>query len=78
MLEVISVNSSVRVANEFDEADDYVVRDPADSSDFHISSPRVNHEGQLCTNNYSDSRSSQIFETIQETLSGRSSPAKFV
>ncbi|KAL3989835.1 hypothetical protein ACH3XW_29225 [Acanthocheilonema viteae] len=70
------LNSSVCVPNEFDEADDYVVRDPADASDFHISSPRVSHEGQLCTNSYSDSRSSQIFETIQESLSGRSSPAK--
>ncbi|CAG9531883.1 unnamed protein product [Cercopithifilaria johnstoni] len=61
---------------EFDEADDYVIRDPANASDFHISSPRISHDGQLCGNNYSDSRSSQIFETIQESLSGRSSPAK--
>lgn len=78
IMEAISVNSSVCVPNEFDETDDYVVRDPANASDFHISSPRVSHEGQLCTNNYPDSRSSQIFETIQESLSGRSSPSKFV
>ncbi|VDK83745.1 unnamed protein product [Litomosoides sigmodontis] len=70
------LNSSVCVPNEVDEADDYVVRDPADASDFRISSPHISHEGQLCANSYSDSRSSQIFETIQESLSGRSSPTK--
>uniref|UniRef100_A0A1I7VNL2 PH domain-containing protein n=1 Tax=Loa loa TaxID=7209 RepID=A0A1I7VNL2_LOALO len=70
------LNSSVCIPNEFDEADDYVVRDPANASDFHVSPPRVSHEGQVCANNYPDCRSSQIFETIQESLSGRSSPAK--
>ncbi|KAK6111923.1 hypothetical protein QQG55_45605 [Brugia pahangi] len=70
------LNSSVCIPNEFDETDDYVIRDPANASDIHISSSRVSHEGQLCANSYPDSRSSQIFETIQESLSGRSSPTK--
>uniref|UniRef100_A0A915PG80 Protein-tyrosine-phosphatase n=1 Tax=Setaria digitata TaxID=48799 RepID=A0A915PG80_9BILA len=69
-------SSSVHVPSEFDEANDYVVRDPANAADFHIGSSLVSHEGQLSTNNYPDARSSQIFETIQESLSGRSSPAK--
>ncbi len=77
-MKAISVNSSVCIPNEFDETDDYVIRDPANASDIHISSSRVSHEGQLCANSYPDSRSSQIFETIQESLSGRSSPTKFV
>lgn len=78
VMETISVSSSVCVPNEVDEADDYVVRDPVDASDFRVNSPHISHEGQLCGNSYSDSRSSQIFETIQESLSGRSSPTKFV
>ncbi|VDN07252.1 unnamed protein product [Thelazia callipaeda] len=69
-------NSSVSVPNESDEDDDYVGRDPAEtsSSDLH-NSPKSGYEGQLTANGYSDSRNSQVFETIQESLSGRSSPA---
>ncbi|VDO40371.1 unnamed protein product [Onchocerca flexuosa] len=52
------------------------MRDPMNVSDFHINSSHVSHDGQLCASNYPDPRSSQIFETIQESLSGRSSPAK--
>ncbi|VDM93096.1 unnamed protein product [Onchocerca ochengi] len=52
------------------------MRDPVNASDFHINSSHVSHDGQLCANNYPDPRSSQIFETIQESLSGRSSPTK--
>lgn len=77
-MKAISVSISACKSNEFDEADDYVMRDPVNASDFHINSSHVSHDGQLCANNYPDPRSSQIFETIQESLSGRSSPTKFV
>ncbi|KAM3729119.1 Insulin receptor substrate [Dirofilaria immitis] len=70
------LNSSICIPNEFDESDDYVIRDPVNASDLHINSAHINHDGQLCASSYPDPRSSQVFETIQESLSGRSSPAK--
>ncbi|VDN42511.1 unnamed protein product [Gongylonema pulchrum] len=60
-----------------EETGEYVLSDPLEASlsDFYVTSPRSAFDCQLSSNSYPDSRSSQVFETIQESLSGRSSPA---
>lgn len=76
----ITGSISSKVCAEIGERNDYVVRDPAENSlsDYYLPSPRPTcstYDSQLATGSYSDSRNSQFFETIQESLSGRSSPA---